>query len=73
MMEGVKVKFEDYSKSSGYTFRPMHTFSDNWPVVPRVGETVLDAHEFQYEVKRVVWWSPYEVTLVVEKTNRNTI
>ena len=54
-MSTVHVVFEDMTDSS-YRFKPLSYSFIDWPVVPRVGELVLDANEFQYVVEQVIWY-----------------
>lgn len=50
---------------------PRHAIFDwwkdmTWICPPRVGEIIIDLHEFIYKVDKVEWWTPVSVKVYLE-------
>ena len=66
-MSDIMVRFEDMSERvSSYRFKPFME-DQLWSVVPRIGDTILDANEFKYRVSAVTWYSQHEARIQVER------
>lgn len=69
-MSDVRVRINDVSPEASKDYRFQLTVpqkAERWSVVPRVGDYIFDLNEFPYEVTRVEWWEPHDVSIQVTR------
>jgi len=62
----IRVRFHDITQGGGYSFFQPADF-DQWTIVPRVGDYILDRNEFRYRVETVTWYDPGSARLEIKR------
>lgn len=63
----ITVNVDDVHYANAYQFQSTASFREGWTIVPRKGDCILDLNEFMYRVVQVIWYSPSNVRIRVER------